>query len=1372
MRKIAYIILCLFVVLFGILLGTPYLLSFFELDQKLKDYVVMKLSEGSEVSLNVNNIDIQFGKILLGEIQYRGASSGANFEIQGLEFDYNLLTLLSEFDKPHRAINKIYLVEPKVIFKSGVQSDSLEVSGAEETKSNILELLNQFDNIDRIYIKSGSFYLDRKNTDPLVLANNLNGWIDSQDFQHISLRADGDIFYGSNANLEMFCQVNLVKESFYIQLDLQDYELQNAPLASFNEHMRLIDGVIDSKMDIKSTSLDLDSIIINGFVSLSQTKLNLFGTVLSDLDMHAQINNNKLVLNDGRGKIENSSFTIAARIQDLFNPEIIGEIRTDKLETKTLTNYFKLEGFRNDNISLSGDFRISPDNLSAHADLKAASILFNEQEVKDVSASIILKNNKLHWNEFKFGVYDFNITGKSEIDLSDGTFSTNVQTSRHYGDHYIFDRLSNSQELLEVNIDGNFLTRGAKGSWTYQMSGEADTVLLVDGILDLDKDVFTFSNIRTKENDFLVSLQISDIFDTPMINFGYIENLPFGRLSSRKMFEETLNEYNVEAILVGTFEDLNAQISVVDRQIPEREFSITSNVSNIIEARKHIKGNINFNKFQGDYEVEIGTNFLKGSVQSNHSLKGSVDIDPDRAEPLQVSLDLNKFEINKLFTDTTLSGYGEINGDVNIAGNLDNPKLSATISGDRFILNDMGYYSFDIKLAADSSFLRLDTVQVALNNTKLMGGRLNIDYNSDAIQALMHGENIEADYLMQTLFDQKNLVTGTGAYEFTFEGSLNSPRFSGEIELQNGVFEKIPFDKINIQLKDSLSAGKPFLDYKNHHVNISNFVAIKGGQYHMEGTGNLPLYDDGALDLQLQFDGDLLWLIPNWDDFFIDGASFTTIRLGVSGTPRRPIFEEGYIEMERGELWLGDVAPHIENINGKIFLEKNTNFIKIENLTAEIDGQHLSINNEKSVTTSDGKTLAPWYFKDIDLNFGILGLETSSEGIELHIPGLMVDGESGKLAVSGKSGDSKFYLAGPVGAPHSWGRVQISDSRVTFPFPPGDDEEPSNAIKFLRSIDWDIHAVAGTDLYYTRKVPSFFGEVNTELNIDPDSEGLLFRGIIEDETLRPGGKLTSSRGRIEYLDLNFRVENFGFLISHGEEEPEVYGRAWTSVRDSLGATPKTIYLELYAVDEATGSETRRARWEDFRFRLISADPTVGESQEQVLAYLGYSIDNVQDKAKQVGGAVTDNYLIRPLLRPIERGMERYLGFDFVRVNAKVAENLLSAGSPSRTNAGQYNQNYSSSFLPYAFLLQSSEFTVGKYLTQDLYLTYTGQFIASAYENKNNFNLNHSVGLEYRFLKNLLFEFEYDREKLQFYNIYEDRSYQEDFRVRFRYSFSF
>jgi hypothetical protein len=205
---------------------------------------------------------------------------------------------------------------------------------------------------------------------------------------------------------------------------------------------------------------------------------------------------------------------------------------------------------------------------------------------------------------------------------------------------------------------------------------------------------------------------------------------------------------------------------------------------------------------------------------------------------------------------------------------------------------------------------------------------------------------------------------------------------------------------------------------------------------------------------------------------------------------------------------------------------------------------------------------------------------------------------------------------------------------------------------------------------------------------------------------------------------------------------------------------------------------RQARWEDFRFRLVSqgSDPSIGETQEEILAALGYSVGNISQKeaatqmATKVGGAVTENYLIRPILRPIERSLEKYLGFDYVRFNSAIARNLFNTSIFSKDNqSGALTNNVQQKFYtPYLPLFQSSEVTVGKYISKDLYLSYTGQLINVVDElNQNEFNFNHSFGLEYRFFRNLLLELEYDRLK------YSLLPYQEqDFKIKLRHSFMF
>jgi hypothetical protein len=279
-----------------------------------------------------------------------------------------------------------------------------------------------------------------------------------------------------------------------------------------------------------------------------------------------------------------------------------------------------------------------------------------------------------------------------------------------------------------------------------------------------------------------------------------------------------------------------------------------------------------------------------------------------------------------------------------------------------------------------------------------------------------------------------------------------------------------------------------------------------------------------------------------------------------------------------------------------------------------------------------------------------------------------------------------------------------------------------------------------------------------------------------DESFRVEGSIQSSRGRVEYLDVNFKVEKFGAEFSKFELYPTVYGRAYNTVRDSTGQFSRDIYLVLYAIDPETKQEISRGRWEDFRFKLVSSDPVIGETQEQVLGYLGYSVQNIPGKASEVGLTMTENFLIRPIVRPLEKKIEREFGLDYVRFRSHLTSNLfyLSTQRPGFINqpllaASNLNNNVN----PALLLLQSSEITVGKYLARDLYLTYTGQLL-SGYEETNfeetKMGFYHRFGIEYRLLKNLLLEIEYNNFNLRTY--YFERSDLNDFRIKLRQSFHF
>jgi len=355
--------------------------------------------------------------------------------------------------------------------------------------------------------------------------------------------------------------------------------------------------------------------------------------------------------------------------------------------------------------------------------------------------------------------------------------------------------------------------------------------------------------------------------------------------------------------------------------------------------------------------------------------------------------------------------------------------------------------------------------------------------------------------------------------------------------------------------------------------------------------------------------------------------------------------------------------------------------------------------------------------------------------------------------------------------------VVLYDTRLTFPFlSQGTPVKRNNAVlNFLENINWDVLTVSGEDVLYFREIPAYIDNVNTELYIDESSPGLHFSGILNEGTFKVSGRISSSRGRLEYLDQTFRVDFFQAEFTQNSPYPIISGQAWTTIRDSIGAIPKTIYLKLYAIDRETHQEKQQGSWEDFKFKLVSADPKIGESQELVLADLGFSVGNIADKVTSVGGAVTEKYLFRPLFRPLERAIERNLGIDMVRFNSNIARNLFY----SSIGFGKNSFNRSTPLInpfntqtPYLFLMQSSEITLGKYLTQNLFFTYTGQLVSFYDQSRPSFDINHSFGLEYRFLRNILLEIEYDRELMGYYKIQNQKQYLEDIKIRLRHSFTF
>jgi hypothetical protein len=135
----------------------------------------------------------------------------------------------------------------------------------------------------------------------------------------------------------------------------------------------------------------------------------------------------------------------------------------------------------------------------------------------------------------------------------------------------------------------------------------------------------------------------------------------------------------------------------------------------------------------------------------------------------------------------------------------------------------------------------------------------------------------------------------------------------------------------------------------------------------------------------------------------------------------------------------------------------------------------------------------------------------------------------------------------------------------------------------------------------------------------------------------------------------------------------------------------------------------------------------GNPPENVLALLGYDVGNVGGKAQQVVASSIVRAVGRQWLDPIERRIERWTPLDEFTISP--------AGGRSTSLARLQRQHVAKDTLQSSSVVRfftGSQLTVGKYLSSDMFVTYTGELAESeTAPESGRLSLVHLWNLEYR-----------------------------------------
>lgn len=1381
----------LFITLMSVALGWYLLWTFTPVKTEIKTLLVKKLQPYFGELFLINDFSAGFNSLSLYKLRAADENATFSLDLEEIRIGFNPFKLIThKFQIPH-CITSVTLVNPKFNLYYSEKSTPAESGAIPMGKlfQDIFSSIRKFPAINFISIEEGGILLKAPEGKEFPLLNRLAGRVAySSHLEQADLNLQGEFLGAANSSINLTAAVDFPARKFSADLALNECIItSNWPFWKLG-FLKLENARLAGRVGITNRGFSPDSLAFYGAIRVRDFSIYIHNQHARAEELTLRFARRGVVIEPFACEIEDGAGHFFGAVPDLFRPEADWHLEVENYSAANLKKSHSIfEYAYQGQIAARAAFTGPFNSLDVTADLRCPALLYAVVPFNTVRLRLKY-NTQTKLMEFPYLRADFikfRTQGTGEVNFADHRLQLDLDSDIAVPENYfsILDALNGGKILLHTDFGGDFSAKLFGGTFKYQVHGQDSLFVKGRGPFILQDQFFDFSlHSEDLADDFAVRGTVKNLFSNPDLAVLDVKDFPALRFTRNPLAAGFVAGRAVDFNFSGPYNSLHANMNIISGDGQRDIFSLSAAIQDIFMENQKIKGKFSASTapqlLKGDFEVVSSEEGMFTRIDAENLFHGDLFSGSRPGAPFRGNIRIERFSISEYLQNSPAIGAvfeeGVIQGEMALEGTVGNPRLQFNLEATDFIVNRVGYYDTRFSGALENYRLNFDNFWVRLNGEQVFNADFAWNLQNDSLNLAIRAENVESNFLAETVFRDPEIIRGNFSYAITAAGPMSRPAIFGDVQIKNGLFKNNPFDTIILAFEDSVAAGEPFWELSNHLVRVRKFIYINRDEYTVEGEGFIGVDPDAPMDVKITARGNVLAELPKLLPYFKNPDCEGNFFARVIGTRSRPSLEAMRLQIFNGSLEFDGVIPPLAQLKAEVELAGAGNFIHVKTIEGLVGNRWARIYNLPEVTI-DTTRLAPWVFDEVGLNLGVLALETAEQGIPLAIPGMMEEGDIGYFAATGKKPGEKFYFAGPPELPCARGTLTLYNCRVTFPFIGmyDDDEkfyEDNKVVDFLMNMRWDINSLPGRNNHYFVKVPAYVGEVFMELDIDNASAGLDFRGRLADETFRVEGAVESTRGQVEYLDVKFRVERFGAEFNRFEIFPEVYGRAYTTVRDSTGNFPRDIYLVLYVIDPVTKKEVSKGRWEDFRFKLVSRDEVTGETQEQVLSYLGYSVGNLQYKAGEVGLSMTENFLIRPLFRPIERQMERGLHVDYVRLRSNFTANLfyLSFQDRAQLNSTTFlAPNLNNNIDPALLLLHSSGITMGKYLLRDLYLTYTGELVLGYEESK--LGVNHTFGMEYRLLYNLLFEVEWN--KFQFNPFYNEQI-TNDFRFRFRHSFNF
>ncbi len=1366
-KAILTIVFILFFLLFILYSGS----NLFMINDGFKQVMLSKIRAVAGEQVTIDDIRLGFGSVNLQGLSIGFDDAPYKVEIDELQLGYSIGSLIKGSPSPEKTTDEVTVFRPRLtlLYDPGTSDPrdiDLSLILSSEAEKVYRSIIKKYDYIKRITISEGEIaFQNTVSQEQLRLAKRVNGWAYTDDNGGAWLRLAGNLFNTDIYNLVLYGQLDLKRGGVdYINIDLHDYEPGDEASFFLPDYYDLLSGNVAGHFTITERVEPTRGFDIEGSLQIKDgaVKVSPEHLYLEEINLEAEIKDWNLEIQNASQRVNGSLTHISGTIKNIIDPEFDLQLSSERFDVEPFLDQFLPEkklpfrGLTAAHVSVTDKFS----NPRIEGLLTSDSLMFYNKMFSDLNIEFGLDDANLRFTTITGNLDQARFDGEGSIDFSvpERPVDFSLELKGDFTNDLLNLGFTSTDSCFgesRVKVFGSVVDPVSSGEYNLRFVRDGEESLLLDGSFTYSQSSLLLTALAP--DDFHLNVSIDDIFAQRHYSveatnfqrlFAFLNDSKLGFLRDR---------YNLNISADGPVADLRVKVDGFRRSNYEKVVQLTTR-SSVRNGDGNLQGSVVLlpntdQRADGSFAVDWTPSSLRLSdLEIGEWLTGSFDMSGSGARPngkFSVSGMSLALLLTVLGKETTQIYSGDIYGQVILNNGSDLPLYAGNLWLLDGFVGDVG----PLRGELDFEFL---SSKVKISKFSLQGpAGLNIvsegEYHpaDEVVSLTAAATGLKVEDVLEVAADKPDIVSGDAIIQIRASGKLPNVPLFGNVFVHNAKILQFNFDEIELDFGDEENANGSYLSPTG--LNVGHAVVRKGNEYSLAGQTYLPFKDVPTFNLDLSGEGNFLAVLPDLAEIFGDSQSAGELDLHLAGQYKKPDFTGSAFRFSDGELQLSSVARQIDDLQGDLAVVEDGYFLDIRHLSGTIRGESFTISNTNQLDSLNHGVYEDLQIAGDDVNLGALFIQTSDDGVPLNIPGVMEGGDLGYYSFDGYTAGEEFFVAGPWRRPYVRGKIRLRNANVMFPF----DEKagPPNPIvmNIIDNINWDVTTVSTKDTRFVRQFPA---GVYVNMEVDKNGSQLHFRGSFKDSTFAIGGKVESTRGEIEYLDLNFRVQKVGAEFIGSSLYPIVYGKAWTVIRDSTNI-PSDVYMTLFTVDDVTHQEVSSGRWDRINIKLTSEYPGFDEAQGDVMATLGYSSETIDDQARKAVGTSTDKFLFRPIMRPLERQLERSLQLDVVRFSYAIARNFLDS---------QFTNEPLGSSLAF---LRSSRLVLGKYLPGDVYVLYTGEIktgIDYQFQNKG-VGLQHILGLEYRLNSKWLLQMEYDYNTLL-------ETHKDDKKVWLRHSFPF